>query len=277
MTNRQVFAWAGFSLEVPVEWNLSVAHGDTDRGTIAFADLRAEQLEVRWQSGRPRGLARRLSQLVAKMRRLKAAVTAVAGRESAWKIDHGNRWIVLLHIAQRLYEISGPGSGPAAEILASFTDAQNAELYRWRVYGIDAAAPAKWKLKKISLLPGASHLEFQRRGLSRSRLRVGSWSMADRLLAGGSLKAWATAKLPLVSRHPGGRWESRGEGIVFGVAAGRWPGSTAQSLALWRNHENNCIVWMHTNMPQCRSVLAERLLEAFLPGSLAGKVGDVGQ
>jgi hypothetical protein len=271
MTNRQVFAWAGFSLELPADWNLSVAHGDTDAGTIAFADLRLGPLEVRWQSGGQAGLARRLRRLVGKMRRLRAKVTAVAGRESAWEFDHGDRWIVLLHIARRLYEISGPAGGPtAAEILASFTDAQNAELYRWRVYGIDAAVPAKWQLKKISLLPGASRLEFQPGWLSRSRLQTGSWSMADRLLGDASLEAWATAKLPLVAAHPGGRWESRGAGVFFCVAPGRWPGNTAQALALWRNRGNNCIVWLHTNMPRGRSVLAKRLLGLFLEGRVAG-------
>ena len=66
MTNRHVIAWAGFSLVVPVEWNLSVAHGDTDSGTIALTDLHMGQLEVRWRSGRPRGLARQLRRLVGK-------------------------------------------------------------------------------------------------------------------------------------------------------------------------------------------------------------------
>ncbi len=265
MTNRQVIAWAGFSLEVPVEWNLSVAHGDTDSGTIALTDLHMGQLEVRWRSGRPRSLARQLRRLVGKMRRLKATVSAVAGRESAWKIDDGRRWIILMHISRRLYEISGPGGAPAeAEIPDSFTDTQNAELYRWRVYGIDAAVPAQWKLKKISLLPGASRLEFQPRWFSPPGLRAGSWSMADRLLEGDSLETWATAKLPLVARHPSGRWESLGKGVIFRVAAGRWRERKAQALALWQNRENNCIVWLHTSLPQRRSALTDRLVKAFL-------------
>lgn len=94
--------------------------------------------------------------------------------------------------------------------------------------------------------------------------------MADRLLAGGSLEGWATAKLPLVAKHPEGWWESRGDGMIFRVAAGRWPGSTVQALALWQNRENNCIVWLHTVMPPGRAALTERLVGAFFEGALRG-------
>ena len=94
--------------------------------------------------------------------------------------------------------------------------------------------------------------------------------MADRLLAGGSLEGWATAKLPLVAKHPEGWWESRGDGMIFRVAAGRWPGSTVQALALWQNRENNCIVWLHTSLPQRRSALTDRLVKTFLEEVASG-------
>lgn len=255
---RSKIAWAGFSLEVPIEWNVTVLHGDSEAGTMAFSDLEAVRLEVRWQSGSSQRLSRRLQGLVRKMERLKAHACPMDTRESGWRIEHGNRTIFLFNIGKRLYEMSGSS---ISNIPDSFIDNQTAELYRWRIYGIDAIVPKGWRLKQTVLMPGGSHLEFK---TFSSRVLAGSWSMADRLLGTSSLEMWAAEKVPLVVNHPAGEWETRCDGRIFRIRTGGLLRRKDQLLGLRHQDRTNYILWLHTITPPRRLDLAERLMAAFL-------------
>ena len=74
----------------------------------------------------------------------------------------------------------------------------------WSVYGVYDWLPRTARLRHCTLLPGKSELIFAVPG---GRSTVGSYSLADRLLANRSLKAWAIATIPFLRGNREGRWE----------------------------------------------------------------------
>lgn len=82
------FAWDGFALEVPWDWNLSRHETRGGISRLAMEDDLALRLEMEWSRSRRRPAAdqirRRFDELAAEMRRAEAAVAAVPDLPPGW-------------------------------------------------------------------------------------------------------------------------------------------------------------------------------------------------
>jgi|GEM_PF-6608517 len=210
----------GPTLEVPDSYNVRFFHGDAREGVIQLADLRTIRLELRWRTQRKAGaavldLAKRLEKkhgitaqrvgdaYVFDAEKLRAVLTAADGRvlELHWPLacEHRNR-------TQAAFLASLPGLAEPH--------------WRWQVYGIDARVPRRYALAEWQMLPGRTTLHFaDTHWLSRlrntNRVSVGTFSMAERLLARKNLTDFAIDMLkpPKAASKPAA-WQPAGEAAV---------------------------------------------------------------
>lgn len=216
VSNLQQVAWAGFALQLPADWNLSLQQGDPRlrEGLLAFSDLRNVRLELRWHTvpgsiRKPARLQRHLDKLLRKLQRKLAPVT-LNHPLRAHQINTDARSIVLFAgRSDRIYELTFPGAHAAtqaAAVAATFHDHAPDPVWTWCLYGVAGEVPASYRLRRAALFPGTTRLEFlpgsflQR--LNAGPIALGSFSMADRLLRGKSLGDWAREHIPLLKNHP---------------------------------------------------------------------------
>ncbi len=204
--DTQLFSWRGFSLDVPREWNLTHHRGSAHHGLVILTALRGKRLEVRWQTGRARRLRKLYNKLCkrAQNHQKDALITRWPGTQDyqLTEIVLPQERLFLILTPQRLFECSFPphiSSAQALAITRSLRDHLREINWPWQLYGIDGLVPASYKLRVISLFPGASHLEF-RKGFSR--ILLGSFSRADALLAGRSLADFARSQIALLKHYP---------------------------------------------------------------------------
>ena len=258
----QRVGWQSLSLVVPDQWNLQLHDGDRRSGAIVFADLRRTRLEVRWQTPRKipllvppapeRYLARTLRRLCknhpqADVQKLSSTAASITGAQGI---------LLLASTARRRYELHWPrAADESQEPLADFIThdflhhlAANdgRREYFWSVYGAAGWVPAAARLRKASLLPGATTLSFKHKNGTTA---LGAFSMADRLLANRPLRDWATTAIALIADHPQGHWHEADDQATF----------TADTRHLWRafrdtlvfRHDRaaNRIAWSHHFAP----------------------------
>ena len=197
-------AWQGFSLAVPATWNMTFQRHESDTGAIALSDLHKLRLEIRWQNHKPRHVAPKYDRFLRRLARQKLEVTRASSEPLAHHVVSPKNSLLLLRGATRIYELAWPGQARhLPEILASFRDFAAQPTWTWQVYGVYALAPANYRLKNASLLPGATRLELVRRS---RQVTLGAWSMAARLLGKQTLPEFAAAHVPLVRHNPHGLW-----------------------------------------------------------------------
>jgi hypothetical protein len=224
------FGWHGIGLQLPQEWNLARHEGDARRGALVFSDLHGACFTLRWHAARrrppwrtsspERDLAKTLQRL-----RNRAEIEPLAGGRafrvlsalprlspSSQKSGVG-RTLTLLADSHRVYEIELHERGAEAygqlleallrELAAptvlepthSTTQRENTRWF-WSVFGAQGWVPAWSRLRRASFLPGETALEFSSSHGARDRLE--SRSLADRLLSGRPLRAWANRSISLV-------------------------------------------------------------------------------
>ena len=267
----QQLAWFGFTSVLPVAWNVTAYQGDQRLGALTLADGGGPVLEIRWRGGNPVQAERELKRQLQQLERRGASVELVEFATNTYRVTRGGATVVLL-ARQRLFELSWPQQPMAVEaIVRSFSDQAHQAFWRWTLYGVDGVAPARWSLRKISLLPGGSRLEFARRS---QRILLGSWSMAERWLNGRSLEQWAAATIPLVKNNPAGRWSSAGATRTFSVTERRWFRGWRNTLGFRHNRQANCIVWFQVEAPDTEErmfqVVAEGLVSPERPDHASG-------
>ncbi len=245
----QTIGWQGLLLRVPEAWNCSIYQGTFKQGMVVLSDLRTAQLEVQWRTLRPRKLRRAMRKLQAGLTRNGHRVTPLSAVAGAFAVRaQGKPAMVLLQTSARLVEITFPDRPAYLEkIAASVVDQAGLEWQYWGLYNFFVWTPRRWLLKKTKLTPGAASLDFSRR---RRILAAGSWSMADRLLAGGRLRDWAEGGVSWVrafnrQKKARGSWAQCPPGEVFTVNYKRLGRRRVQRLYLWHDEMRNSIAWLH--------------------------------
>ena len=115
----------------------------------------------------------------------------------------------------------------------------------WSVYGVHGWLPKTARLRRCSLLPGASQLIFRVPG---GQTTLGAYSLADRLLANRSLKAWARATIPFLKTDPAGCWEETSNRVSFRQETRVWrpfPRKCSHVLTVQHDPAANRIHWTH--------------------------------
>jgi len=243
----QRLAWSGFSLTVPESWNLRLRHGNAKAGAIVLADLHEAQLEIRWQTLRPRAVGPRCAKLLARLKKRGAKISSLAPL-NATRADHPKPKSTLTFIptGTRLYELTWPGRHDLLpQILASFEDHASDAVWPWELFGTSAMIPANYRLKQTILQPGRTQFTFRRYG---QKILCGSWSMADRLLAQTPLQTWAGQHIPLVRNNPRGAWQTTADSHIFTVPVRTTLLRRRRTLTLMLNHDpvQNVIRWTQT-------------------------------
>lgn len=207
----QRFAWHGMPLLLPTSWNLQAHRGDAFTGALFFVDLRSPRLEMRWHTPGCLGFFRRdanrlfRTQVAALRKRPGARLTEHAGYT---RITTGESSSVLLVAQGRLLELHWPAQPEHLEtiVLDLLKTAQRLAIEHerfWCVYGAVGWVPPRMTPKKFALLPGSTRLDFSR---FHHRVTLGSFAMADRLLADTTLEKWATLHVDLLKRNSG-QWK----------------------------------------------------------------------
>jgi hypothetical protein len=243
------------SVILPDNWNLRI-HGGTDKtGALVFADLRQPRFELRWQTPRafPRKTTLTLLQkkLAALHKTIPARAVKLLDADSA-RITQPDRATVLLAANNRLYELHWPTAPQSVnEITDDFRRTvpllEGKPDHFWSLYGAQGWLPANARLKKTSILPGATTLTFRD---NPSQFTLGSVSLADRLLKIHSLRDWAAAAIPLIARHPTGTWEEAPDRATFTANTRRHLRRFTHRLTLQHDLPNNRICWQHHFTPQ---------------------------
>jgi hypothetical protein len=259
------FGWHGIALILPEAWNLRLHEGDARAGALVFADLRQHRMEVRWKSSTRFGWRYRKPHAL-----LDRTLERLHKRHTALDVSHLSPDVVRIALPEgtlllaadrrRLYELHWPeASSASGSVVNTITDdfltslpviAGRAERY-WSVYGAAGWIESGLQLKKASLLPGATRLEFAGHGRAAT---LGAFSMADRLLKNGTpLRIWAASQIPVIARYPAGTWQESPNAATFTAAARRRFRPMTHAVNLHHDTARNLIRWTHRFGPAERS------------------------
>lgn len=245
----QSFSWQGFSFTVPAEWNLTFHRGGPRRGVVALAALRGKRFEIRWQAGNEKSLKKLYENLCRRAQLKQRDAQVVRGpeglRQEITEITAPKERLYLIATPYRLFECVLPPHverPQALGVIASMQEFFGNPIWPWQLYGIDGLAPRHFKLRKASLLPGTSSIDFRH---FWQNLTLGSFSRADSLLTGKTLAEFASRHIPLLKYHPSKAVESSDQWIRYQVSLRKFCMTTRHCLLIEHHAASNVITWRH--------------------------------
>jgi len=212
------FAWQGFQLRVPSDWDLSAASGDYDKGYCRLDDETMPRLEIKWRGGLKTNEASALTDRFLKDARLNrkdspvrvkrdTALAKVPDADCECFFTYGETDAVQMAVccpvcgrASMLRVIQRPGDTShaiARRVFRSFRDHPREGWMPWAIYGFRLATPKEFRLKKHRFEAGRLQLDFAANRRSASAARLG---LARTALRGTTLLDWAR-------RDPLGVWQ----------------------------------------------------------------------
>ncbi|MEI8195401.1 MAG: hypothetical protein WCI73_05780, partial [Phycisphaerae bacterium] len=222
-TPLHTIAWQGCSLQIPDGlWNLTRYQGNAQLGLCALADLTRELVEIKWRQVPPRRIETQATKLVERLRR-RHEVSSATLRSSTGSAELRGWWVrlpparaasqtrilLLIQAPSRLYELTGHSRAILETAARGLRDHTAEPFWPWELYGLRGRVPRAMVLRQIILQPGRTQLDFLGRrswrqvvpGRGGEKISLGSWSLADRLLAGQPLRQWAQKAISLVRQH----------------------------------------------------------------------------
>ena len=214
------FAWQGFQLQVPSDWDLSAASGDYDTGYCRLDDETMPRLEIKWRGGlRTKGASSLTDRFLKDARlnrkgspvRIKrdTALAEVPDADCECFFTCGETDAVHMAVccsvcgrASMLRVIQRPGDTShaiARRILQSFRDHPSDDWMPWAILGFSLATPKEFRLKNHRFEAGRLQMDFAARRRSASAVRLG---LARTALRGTTLLDWAR-------RDPLGVWPGK--------------------------------------------------------------------
>lgn len=219
------FAWRGFHMEVPVNWELGAFDGDDDIGYLRLDDLYIPRLEIRWKRARAGTNIDRAAktyldnlQMTYKRRKLspipQPSPLDLALPNSQDLQVRGYRWkgqapgvaaVILCHTCRRIsvVQMFFPPEGFSAKtykrVFASLHDHNPPDQAHWDFYLLHLRTPDDWRLAGHKFNPGYAELNFVSREKFQADFR--RWGPASVLLENNDLQAWAKQNWP-TGLHP---------------------------------------------------------------------------
>jgi len=172
------FAWHGWQLEIPANWNPVVLSGDGRRGSAVLADLESARLELTWVPWPGRN-APRLDRSV--KRQLAAMDDAAIRPADHWPLRDTFADAVEL-ICEAPEEVRLVCNSPISRralivrfspyglddreavmyrVAAALDDSSDREMIPWSVYGFHLATPRAFTLSASRLQTGGAYLSFR--------------------------------------------------------------------------------------------------------------------
>jgi hypothetical protein len=213
------FGWAGITLNIPADWELSGLSGDEKEGYLRLDDEEIPRLELKWAGAKRKkpDLQRVLDEyfkLVRKNYKRKDAKLNIQrdvnllrdegffeGRDVvtfSWKGDirasgvifhcETCKRITIIQVMGRLKENFRP---TLARILQSVRDHPTGQDILWSAYNLNVEIPRRYRLEKHRLLSGYLLLPFAD---GSRKVSVERYGPADVTLVGSDLEAWFRAK-----------------------------------------------------------------------------------
>lgn len=208
LTKEQIlFAWQGWSLELPPEWNPQRLEGDFANGYALIADLHGPKLGIRWTTP----VKRKFDAATWVRRTLLTEIGQLAADEA---IDHRvegyhgstiylepeppgrDVWLAISEKSGRtielVYHAPKRDRRLADKLLPTLTEASKDRPLDWSVFDLHCQSPAGWSLSSKLLNAGDLSLEFAR---GRERCLIRQIGMADLALRRMPLDKWLAAHL----------------------------------------------------------------------------------
>ena len=213
------FGWAGVTLEIPANWELSGLSGDEKSGYLRLDDETMPRLELKWSQSRQKkpDLHRVLDEyfkLVRKNYKKKEAKLHIQRNANFIKAEHflkgrdglffswkgnfrANGTICYCHTCKRITIVQVMGGlkenlrGTTVRILESLQDHPTGQAIRWSAYQLNVEVPRRYRLDKHQLLSG--YLLFSFVDGSR-KLSIERYGIADVTLKGNDLESWFRVK-----------------------------------------------------------------------------------
>lgn len=235
--NWTTFGWAGITLEIPANWELSGLSGDEKEGYLRLDDDEIPRLELKWAQSKKKkpDLGRVLDEyfkLVRKNYKRKETKLHIQrhvnlirdesvfeGREVVsftWKGDTRANGIIFhcqtckrITIVQIMGHLKENLRANTVRILQSVQDHPNAQDILWSAYQLSVEVPRRYRLGKHQLLSG--YLLFSFADGSR-KISVERYGVADVTLKEQDLEFWFRAKYAKAIRGYGFEIPSQTDG-----------------------------------------------------------------
>ena len=215
-TTWTTFAWRGFRMEVPLQWDLGAFDGDDDIGYLRLDGLYIPRLEIRWKRARPRtsidNAARvYLDSLSRANRRRNTALTSQPKPLDLTLPDsrdlqvRGYRWkdpqvecvaaVVLcahcrrVSVLQMFFPPETFSARVYKRVLGSFYDHNPPDQAHWGCYLMHLRTPDTWQMTGHKFNPGYAELNFADRYNFQADFR--RWGPASVILQDSDLEEWA--------------------------------------------------------------------------------------
>ncbi|HEV2292732.1 MAG TPA: hypothetical protein VGR35_02690 [Tepidisphaeraceae bacterium] len=194
---RALFAWQGFELSIPAEWNPVALSGSFSAGHALLAELGEPRLGLRWKKGDARRETPDVLERIVRREAggtstqqvkhlpaypgactLKQAVVClderIPGRDvcAAWAADSGR-------LVQLVYHAPERDDVLVDEIVPALRETVSLSWQRWAVLDLTCAVPAGFILESHDLRAGDLQLKWRGR---RGRIAVRQLSLADLVL-----------------------------------------------------------------------------------------------
>ena len=206
VSDLQIIAWHGLSLNVPATWNPVRIEGDYDRGSLLLADLSSPRLGVRWRKaarGDPAAWAdKALRDELGTLSAAEAVNVAMAspddwkvarlylddeppGRDVfvGWSARSGRVVEIVYNVAERDYALSD-------DILPTLADTTPESAQTWSIFGLTLSTPPGLLLQSFALNAGDLSLTFADKNAQTTLRRIGPASLA---LSRQPLSRWLSA------------------------------------------------------------------------------------
>lgn len=220
------FAWDGWDLEIPVDWDLGALDASPKGGQFRLDDEFETRLMVKWQPLRGRfdplkAIERYLRGRVKKARLTPDLGASVPGIRDAFKdmayetytltspdSPHRKSWGVSAYCrnCSRAFVVemttdsrAGTGERQVARVLGSLRDHAAGKLARWEAYGLSLDLPAELRAAGSRFTQGLVSLTAAERG---RRVEVCRWTLAGIHLANSDLRKFLTAYLSRIRNTP---------------------------------------------------------------------------
>ena len=208
-----IFAWQGWQVQTPEEWNPVNLHGTFEAGYALLSDIHRPRLGIRWTTPGRGFDCQRWSReaLVAEIGELAAKEAEACGDErfgdavlySEAEPPGRDVWLGRSSVSGRTFEVVHhvyPGEAPRMkELRERFSDsACNGEL-AWAVFDLSCATAGGWRLASQRMNAGDLSLEFARKS---ERMSVRQIAVAHLALKRMPLEKWLEEQIrPWVKRY----------------------------------------------------------------------------
>jgi hypothetical protein len=245
----QDFAWQGFQLAVPDDWECVKYSKNRARGECALADHAGPRLSLAWSAVKAQA---DLDGLLAAL--LKQVRTADPEGPPPWR---GFLWrgtdrlaVAVAHFPEarllakvQFFRPAAPQPRLEDEILASVIHQPPDAPWRWRAFGCRVMLPSEFALEQCEALVGKVALGFRAPGRKGGSFLVRRLALPELCLKGRSLEEWYRAEAP-----KGVRVLSAAPASVRGHAATELevsvPPQTSWRKLIRRWSRRRCLLWV---------------------------------